>query len=135
MKWYGLPQQTISLQIFSRLSSTNFAWSILEYFAPLNLVKAGALYGIEHDSFQEFKHDHKQERFSFLFRLFDSLISSYFLIKQLASDFLWENSYLLLNRKISTHFSCADYVTNRFLYGEINLSLFQLDRVHRNTKW
>ena len=33
LKRYSLPQQTISLQIFSRLSSTNFTWSILEYFA------------------------------------------------------------------------------------------------------
>ena len=29
-----LPKQTISLQIFLRLSSTNFTWSILEYFDP-----------------------------------------------------------------------------------------------------
>ena len=32
LKWYGLLRQTISLQIFLRLSSTNFAWSILENF-------------------------------------------------------------------------------------------------------
>ena len=31
LKWYGLPKQTISLQIFKRLSSANFTWSILEY--------------------------------------------------------------------------------------------------------
>ena len=30
MKWYGL----LSLQIFLRLSSTNFTWSTLQYFAP-----------------------------------------------------------------------------------------------------
>ena len=34
LKWYGLPRQTISLQIFLRLSSTNFTWSTLQYFAP-----------------------------------------------------------------------------------------------------
>ena len=41
MKWYGRPHQTISLQIWSdmvwwtsRLSSTNFTWSILECFVP-----------------------------------------------------------------------------------------------------
>ena len=33
-KSYGLLRQRISLQIFKRLSSTNFTWSILEYFAP-----------------------------------------------------------------------------------------------------
>ena len=33
-----LLKQTISLQIFSRLSSTNFTWSILEYFVP-NIAK------------------------------------------------------------------------------------------------
>ena len=31
LKWYGLPQQTISFQMFKRLSSTNFTRSILEY--------------------------------------------------------------------------------------------------------
>ena len=30
LKWYGLPKQTIPRQIFKRLSSTNFAYSILE---------------------------------------------------------------------------------------------------------
>ena len=34
MKEYGLLNQTISFQIFERLSFTNFAWSILEYFVP-----------------------------------------------------------------------------------------------------
>ena len=34
LKSYGLPKQTISLQIFKRLSSTNFTWSTLEYFVP-----------------------------------------------------------------------------------------------------
>ena len=34
LKWYGLPRQTISLQMFKRLSSTNFTWSILEYLDP-----------------------------------------------------------------------------------------------------
>ena len=38
LKVYGLPKQTIRqtipLQIFQGLSSTNFTWSILEYFAP-----------------------------------------------------------------------------------------------------
>ena len=34
LKSYGLPKQTISLQIFKRLSSTNFTWSILEYLDP-----------------------------------------------------------------------------------------------------
>ena len=34
MKRCGLLRQTISLQIFQRLSSANFAWSILEYFYP-----------------------------------------------------------------------------------------------------
>ena len=33
LKWYGLPQQTISLQIFWRLSSTYLTWFILVYFA------------------------------------------------------------------------------------------------------
>ena len=30
----GLQRQTISIQIFERVSSTNFTWSILGYFAP-----------------------------------------------------------------------------------------------------
>ena len=34
LKGYGLLKQTISLQIFQRLSSTNFTWSILEQFVP-----------------------------------------------------------------------------------------------------
>ena len=34
LKWYGLPRQNISLQIFWRLSFTNFTWSILEYLDP-----------------------------------------------------------------------------------------------------
>ena len=34
LNWHRLLRQTISLQIFQRLSSTNFTWSILEYFAP-----------------------------------------------------------------------------------------------------
>ena len=34
LKWYGLLKRTISLQNFQRLSSTNFTWSILEYFVP-----------------------------------------------------------------------------------------------------
>ena len=56
-KWYGLPKQTISLQIFYRLSSknfylvtislqifyrlsfTNFTWSILEFLDPYMLLK------------------------------------------------------------------------------------------------
>ena len=29
-----MPKQTISFQIFERLSSTNFTWSILEYLDP-----------------------------------------------------------------------------------------------------
>ena len=36
-KRYGRPQQTISFQIFQRLSSTNFTWSILEYFVPYSI--------------------------------------------------------------------------------------------------
>ena len=36
LKGYGLLEQTISLQIFQKLSSTNFIWSILEYFVLLN---------------------------------------------------------------------------------------------------
>ena len=31
LKGYGLLKQTISLQVFQRLFSTNFTWSILEY--------------------------------------------------------------------------------------------------------
>ena len=38
LKWYGLLRQTISLQIFWRLSFTNFTWSILEYFVPYAVV-------------------------------------------------------------------------------------------------
>ena len=34
LKGYGLHKQTMSLQIFYRLSSTNFTWFILEYFDP-----------------------------------------------------------------------------------------------------
>ena len=34
LKGYGLLKQAISLQIFLRLSSTNFTRSILEYFVP-----------------------------------------------------------------------------------------------------
>ena len=34
LKWYDLLKQTISLQRFWRLSSTNFTWSILEHFFP-----------------------------------------------------------------------------------------------------
>ena len=36
LKRYGLPKKTIPLQIFCRLSSTNFTQSILEYFVPYN---------------------------------------------------------------------------------------------------
>ena len=32
LRWYGSAKQTISSNIFERLSSTNFAWSILKYF-------------------------------------------------------------------------------------------------------
>ena len=39
--------QTISFQIFKRLSSTNFTWSILEYFAPYVFL----LLEILHESF------------------------------------------------------------------------------------
>ena len=34
VKWYGLLGQIVSLQMFKRLSSTKFTWSILEHFAP-----------------------------------------------------------------------------------------------------
>ena len=34
MIFKNLIKQTISLQIFQRLSSTNFTWCILEYFVP-----------------------------------------------------------------------------------------------------
>ena len=34
LKDYGLLKQTISLQTFKRLSSTNFTWSTIEYFVP-----------------------------------------------------------------------------------------------------
>ena len=37
LKWYGLPQQTISFQMFKRLSSTNFTRSILEHVDPFDL--------------------------------------------------------------------------------------------------
>ena len=40
LKGYGVPKQTISLQIFQRLSATNFTWFILEYFVP----NRGAVY-------------------------------------------------------------------------------------------
>ena len=33
----GLLKQAMSLQIFQRLSSTNFTWSILEYLIPYNV--------------------------------------------------------------------------------------------------
>ena len=36
--WSGLLKQTISLQIFLRLSSANLNWSILEYFVPYILL-------------------------------------------------------------------------------------------------
>ena len=36
MKGYGLLRQTITLHIFYRLFSTNFTWSILEYFVPFD---------------------------------------------------------------------------------------------------
>ena len=38
LKGYGLLQQIISLQIFQRLSSTNFTWSILEYFVSYTTI-------------------------------------------------------------------------------------------------
>ena len=38
LKWYGLLRQTISLQIFKKLSSSNFTWSILEYFFPYQIL-------------------------------------------------------------------------------------------------
>ena len=38
LKGYGLLKQTISLQNFWRLSSTNITWSILEYFIPFALL-------------------------------------------------------------------------------------------------
>ena len=38
LKWYGLLRQTISLQNFSRLSSTNFTWSIFEYLSQIMFV-------------------------------------------------------------------------------------------------
>ena len=34
LKGYGLFKHTVSLQIFQRLSSTNFTWSTLAYFVP-----------------------------------------------------------------------------------------------------
>ena len=34
LQWHGLLKHTISLQIFQKLSSANFTWSILEYFFP-----------------------------------------------------------------------------------------------------
>ena len=34
LQWHGLLKHTISLQIFQKLSSANFTWSILEYFVP-----------------------------------------------------------------------------------------------------
>ena len=37
--WPWHVKQTISLQILQRLSSTNFTWSILEYFAPYVLLE------------------------------------------------------------------------------------------------
>ena len=39
LKWYGLFKQTISLQIFQRLSSTNFTWFILEYIIAITNYK------------------------------------------------------------------------------------------------
>ena len=50
LKEYGLLKQTLSLQGFQRLSSTNFIWSTFEYFVPYvkslshNLVR----YGFQH---------------------------------------------------------------------------------------
>ena len=37
--WPWYVKQTISLQILQRLSSTNFTWSILEYFASYVLLE------------------------------------------------------------------------------------------------
>ena len=39
LKGYGLFKQnmTMLLQVFKRLSSTNFTWSILEYFPPYDV--------------------------------------------------------------------------------------------------
>ena len=37
LKWCALLRQALSLQVFQRLSSTNFTWSILEYLDPLKL--------------------------------------------------------------------------------------------------
>ena len=34
LNWYDMSKKTTSIQIFSRLSSTNFTWSILEYLDP-----------------------------------------------------------------------------------------------------
>ena len=36
-------RQTISLEMFKKLSSTSFAWSILEYFAPSVHITYGCL--------------------------------------------------------------------------------------------
>ena len=49
MKWYGLPRETISLQIFLKAVFQYFTWSIFEYFDPfnpsLNLIYLDALNG------------------------------------------------------------------------------------------
>ena len=39
LKDYGLLKQTMPLQIFQRVSSTNFTWSVLEYFILYNATK------------------------------------------------------------------------------------------------
>ena len=67
MKWYGLLTRNISLQIFQRLSFTNFTWSILEYFVPYSILHIP--YSISHipyyiTNFEGSKIDIATSRFS-----------------------------------------------------------------------
>ena len=52
LKWYGLLRQTVSLQIFERLSSTNFTWSILEYLDPNSKLRCFKTYKIEYTNYK-----------------------------------------------------------------------------------
>ena len=70
-------KQTISLQIFYKLSSTNFTWSILEYFVP---------YMIHIQSFS-FASNFTKLKIQINFRAFLSNTCCYFAINQQISFF------------------------------------------------
>ena len=52
LKWYGMLRQTISLQIFERLSSTNFTWSILQYLDLNSKLSCFKAYKIEYTNYK-----------------------------------------------------------------------------------